>query len=490
MRRSGSSSCMLRPKSSLSSDDLQKMAEEPPLTVTMINTTRLATYSTERYYMLSELEHNASSLEFVCDLPSTLSDNHVSSQLQEAKKTDSPSRESAVSRSRSQPRLPPHVMLYLLWRPNTYPSPRAFVEGPVMDNVKRILELGGDDVATLFEAAALASSPGPSPSSSPLSPQFGDGITNGGGNGAVGQRTSFGGHVSLRADSARAVMVDTRTKIYLCVERLSPPPSSRDATAGDALLPNIEISEMDDENETDDNVRASAEEASVDDEARRLRQHAVETQIAEAVAKTVSTHPILRGIVEGVSVGTTAEVRAAPGLEVCLKAVTHGTGERRRQARVLQRRKLRLSADEDNVYQKDPMRSPVCLVAPHPDDLVGLDPEAEADAAQGVIQSITVAEWNGNGDGVCFASRGMESWRKANGLESEVSNTALAAGSIKSSRKKSRASRSSSYNDDAEDIAQTMVVAFMIAVAAFLWTKYRESIWAALFEMLQRIYER
>ena len=57
-----------------------------------------------------------------------------------------------------------------------------------------------------------------------------------------------------------------------------------------------------------------------------------------------------------------------------------------------------------------------------------------------------------------------------------------------SARKRARqrlSKRSSKYggcDSEAEEIAQTMVVAFLIATLAFLWTKYRESIWNNLFE--------
>ena len=139
------------------------------------------------------------------------------------------------------------------------------------------------------------------------------------------------------------------------------------------------------------------------------------------------------------------------------------------------------------------MRSPICLMVPDPDDLVGLDPEEDADAVKGAIQSITVAEWNGNGDAVCFASRAMEEWRNRHGLENEAAPPGSPS-RLTSARKRARqrlSKRSSKYgggDNEAEEIAQTMVVAFVIATLAFLWTKYRESIWNYLFETIQGIY--
>ena len=500
----------------MSSEDLRKLAEEPPLTITMVNTTRLATYSTERYYMLSELEQNASSVEFVCDHGGSAGiggpQQHVPLQAQaqngeEEKAPQSPS----PTRSSS---LPPYVLLYLLWRPNTYPSPRSFVEGPVLDNVRRILELGGDEehVSKLFDGGGGGSSTNSSPSTSPTTPS--KPLFSFGGNGSIAaapaatRRASFGRRASYRDNSTgKTVTVDARTKLYVCIDRISPP-SSAAAEGGHGLglgLDSTGIISEDTTKENGDDTNGdplhSSEYSdihslrSADEQARRQRQHAVETQIAEAVAKTISTHPILRGVVEGVSVGTTAEVRAAPALEVCLKAITHGSGERRRQGRALQRRQMtdiaRGHSSNGSYVQVDPMRSPICLMAPDPDDLVGLDPEEDADAVKGAIQSITVAEWNGNGDAVCFASRAMEEWRKRNGLENEAA-TPGSPSRMTSARKRARqrlTKRSNKYDDgEAEDIAQTMVVAFVIAALAFLWTKYRESIWNNLFEAIQGIY--
>ena len=500
----------------MSSEDLRKLAEEPPLTITMINTTRLATYSTERYYMLSELEQNASSVEFVCDHGGSGGisgpQQHMSQSKAQAQNGEEEKAFQSPSPTRSSS-LPPYVLLYLLWRPNTYPSPRSFVEGPVLDNVRRILELGGDEehVSKLFDGGSSTNS---SPSTSPTTPSkplfsFG-GNDNMGAAPATTRGVSFGRRASYRDNSTgKTVTVDARTKIYVCIDRISPPPSAA-AEGGHGLGLGLDSTGIISEGNTNDGGRVSNGDPlrtpehsdihslrSADEQARRQRQHAVETQIAEAVAKTISTHPILRGVVEGVSVGTTAEVRAAPALEVCLKAITHGSGERRRQGRALQRRQMtdiaRGHSSNGSYVQVDPMRSPICLMVPDPDDLVGLDPEEDADAVKGAIQSITVAEWNGNGDAVCFASRAMEEWRKRNGLENEAAPPGSPS-RMTSARKRARqrlSRRSNKYDDsEAEDIAQTMVVAFVIAALAFLWTKYRESIWSKLFEAIQGIYDK
>jgi len=482
----------------MSSEDLRKLAEEPPLTITMVNTTRLATYSTERYYMLSELEQNASSVEFVCDHGAggstvDVDPQHIS-QSQPAQNEDQTAPRPQPRAAPSRHVLPPYVLLYVLWRPNTYPSPRSFVEGPILDNLRRILELGGDEehASKLFDGNNASPS---SLSTSPTAP--------------FGRRASFRGNV----------VVDTRTKVYVCIDRISPPPSAAAEGVGLGLGlglgPGISPAGISEGNHMNDHVDVTSNGdplrtsqhsdihslRSSDEQARRLRQHAVETQIAEAVAKAISTHPILRSVVEGVSVGTTAEVRAAPALEVCLKAVTHGSGERRRQGRTLQRRQMfniargyGASSSNDSHPQVDPMRSPICLVVPDPDDLVGLDPTEDADAVKGAVQSITVAEWNGNGDAVCFASRAMGEWRKRHGLDDEAvspgSPSRMASARKRARQRLRKSSNSSRHDSEAEEIAQTMAVAFIIATLAFLWTKYRESIWNYLFEAIQGVYDR
>ena len=56
MRRSGSSSCMLRPKNSFSAEDLQRLASETKPTTTVLTVNKLPSYCTDRLYMLSELQ--------------------------------------------------------------------------------------------------------------------------------------------------------------------------------------------------------------------------------------------------------------------------------------------------------------------------------------------------------------------------------------------------------------------------------------------------
>ena len=109
-------------------------------------------------------------------------------------------------------------------------------------------------------------------------------------------------------------------------------------------------------------------------------QHTAE-QMARQVSLTLRTH------IQGITVGLADHPRAAPGLEACMEAVSVGTHDRRR-------------------HNHD--KSAVGVVAISADDLIG--DQVEADAAQGVLQSITAAEWNGYGDLECFSKRAHQHW--------------------------------------------------------------------------------
>jgi hypothetical protein len=243
----------------------------------MINTQKLPTYSTERFYMLSELEIKAHSTMFLCDFndedetqdtaESSISGEHVMSTR------DTPS----------------HAILYLLSRPEQTSNVRAFADGHIAAALKQ------------YNTLATQDSP----------------------------------------------------HLYLVVDIV-------------AVYP-----------EKDDTDGA------------RLRHFQVNVHTAEKLCRQVAQS--FRCSLEGVTVGISNHVRAAPGLEACLDAVGVGARDRRRF----------ISPDE---------KSPVGLVALHPQDLLGLENQQVTDAVQGVLQSRTCAEWNGNGNLVTFARRAHSAW--------------------------------------------------------------------------------
>jgi hypothetical protein len=119
MRRSGSSSCLLKPKS------LKEDGEA--LSVTVLNTLQLPSYSTERFYMLSEIEVKAHSTLFLCDLTDDCD------QTQDTVETSS-----NLSQEDPETQFPPFCILYILWRPNMVSSVRAFTEGVIQDYIQKL----------------------------------------------------------------------------------------------------------------------------------------------------------------------------------------------------------------------------------------------------------------------------------------------------------------------------------------------------------------
>jgi len=116
MRRTGSSSCLLKPKKSLSQHDLAVLHDKAP-TATVLTVNRLPPYVTDRLYMLSELQVHAHSLQFLCDL----------------------------KKNGTKPSLPASIILYLRWKPDTYPTPISFADGPLSECVRQCLIANGDD---------------------------------------------------------------------------------------------------------------------------------------------------------------------------------------------------------------------------------------------------------------------------------------------------------------------------------------------------------
>jgi hypothetical protein len=122
IRRSGSSSCILKPRAALSNEDIQNKS---PLSVTMVNNTALPTYSTERYYMLSEIELNGHSTLFLCDYscdqtPDTVPESDT---------------------SEGEHPFPAHLLLYILWKPDMVCSPKALAKGVIRDALNQLKSL-------------------------------------------------------------------------------------------------------------------------------------------------------------------------------------------------------------------------------------------------------------------------------------------------------------------------------------------------------------
>ena len=262
---------MLKPKS------LKEDGES--LSVTVLNTLQLPSYSTERFYMLSEIELRAHSTLFLCDYDCDQTEETVEST-------------GSDHSLHSEPKFPPFCVLYILWKPQMVSSAKAFAEGMIQDYVQKI-----------------------------------------------------------KSSSST-------TKIYLLVEILVP-------------------------------------EGHMDDDPAKRRRYHAQVDLAQTLARRVARTVELRTFIEGITIGVANHVRAAPGLDVAMEAVSIGSKTRRR-------------------YNNN-SRSIIGVISYHPDDLLGLA-DSETDAAQDVLQSITCAEWSGYGDLKSFANRAHAQWCDENGV--------------------------------------------------------------------------
>ena len=99
-----------------------------------------------------------------------------------------------------------------------------------------------------------------------------------------------------------------------------------------------------------------------------IDRQGTETALAEQLARTASSHPILRQHTEGITVGVASHPRAAPGLEAIVEAILVGNRDRRNLSQSL-----------------------LGVLSPHPEHLLGLQDPQKTDAAQGVQQSLICA---------------------------------------------------------------------------------------------------
>ena len=121
-------------------------------------------------------------------------------------------------------------------------------------------------------------------------------------------------------------------------------------------------------------------------------QYESHVTLVEQIARSISMQ--LRDDLCGLTIGISNHVRAAPGLDKCMEAICWGSKDRRKSI--------------------GDSRSSIGVVTQHPDDLLGL--QKDPDAAQGVLQSYTCAEWSGNGDILSFAKRTHTQWCTKNNM--------------------------------------------------------------------------
>jgi hypothetical protein len=153
-----------------------------------------------------------------------------------------------------------------------------------------------------------------------------------------------------------------------------------------------------------------------------LRKYQSQVATVEQLARCIATE--LRDEIQGLTVGISNHVRAAPGLEKCMEALEWGSKDRRRTKQQVQAQcqpQLQSQSHYGAAGYDHLSRSSIGIVTRHPDDLVGL--QKDPDAAQNVMQSYTCAEWNGNGDIQSFAKRAHVRWCMTHDVELEEDGT-------------------------------------------------------------------
>lgn len=422
--------------------------------VTVIHTDDLPNYSSERYYMLSEIQLKAHSIIFLRDLfprldgggdddndddthdlssagssivvEDSISDDHTKDDSRIHRTHDEneereryPAKVHSFTDTRHDTTdmpsqsLPFYVILYLLWRPDgLHPTPEAYA--------KQVVNVAIDQIFYLY-------------------------------------RTQDKGDTD---DDSLSCSSDPC--IYLVVDRLV----YRDGCNSQS---------------------ASFRES--------------EIEICEQLIGIIATDMDLnlRSIVQGVTVGLSNDFRAAPGLEICMDSILVGDAERRHYAQDKMRKRNTELTIIRNSRDVDPSRSCIGIVTEYPDDLTGCGPSSgETDAAQDLsLHTRSSGNWSGKGSYLNYAARAQQKWREMwNFHEWEVHDEFDLKNigneySILRRRNKKKNSQESQQEEESsmmhylpsrrlkqrtEQIADMMVIGFLSFVATMLWKQYDQEI--------------
>jgi hypothetical protein len=430
MRRPSSSSCLLLPRGSYDEGDVttesSALSPNGTLSVTIISKEKLPSYSSERFFLLAEVEVHAQPTAFL----STGDNDNGTTSTQASDDTDDDEAVVAVAaavgvstlsplsfqnhnsvavepgdESLYPPPLPPNILLYLLWKPSQTNDPVVFTESHILDAVVRLQE--AVDLVKHSDAYAMIGFERRRNGDS-------EALTNTelrrSANGTE-NHTSFGNDSNSELQNSSEQVIDSsdsrpKAALYIVVDRLMPIEADQD-----------DYAEMEE-----------SESAKSDNNSTR-KSHTQQEELAERLARTVASHPLLRTVTQGITVGVSNHVRAAPGLEACVQAITLGATDRRRLGnQTLLPTTCPVPPVATPPFSSlDSKKSLLGLVAVTPSDLLGLQDATVTDAAQGVWQSKITAEWNGCGDLHSFATRVHSQWRRAHGLpEPSRATTGLA----------------------------------------------------------------
>ena len=436
MRRSGSSSCILLPK---------EESEGEALSVTICHTEQLPKYSSERFYVLSELEVNGHSTVF-------LDEEEECNDTQETEESSTSEDRGIAGRSSTSDGYPPYIILYLLWPPEV--NARNFVEGTILMSIKTLEGL--TTVVPSISEERLSSSLSRNSSRVSLLRTHDSGANSTGEDvtdthGRIPSRPKEEDkHQALNssADSSKPIAesslsksqstsslrsISRGSKVYLVVERVCP-------------------------------GKSDTSEISKDHSDAEQRRYEVQVDIAERLARMVASHSYLRTVFEGITVGVANHYRAAPALEGCLDSILVGSQDRRKYF-------SKSSGDELTTNTK----SLIGMVTSSSSDLLGYQ-EQEADAVQGVLQCRICAEWSGRGTLQTFARRAHKVWRNQAGLPAEEARQYPFFNSSGLRR------RRGAYGDPTDSLelgpsdlfSALLTMCFWVAVGAYIWENWRE----------------
>ena len=371
LKRVGSSKCLQQQDRKRTNE---QQSQSGVRTVTLVNTEDLPSYSTERYYVLSEIEMKAHSIQFL----STLAENDGYSRHLNDDDSDDKTQELSLSshsledhginvdesahqtlrHERNSPKaaLPPSVLLYLLWRPDCiYNTPSSYAEFVIQPAVRSLMNVYNcplpDDNQELDQT-----------------------------------------------DKNNGISNLNKPCIYVVIDRI--------------VMPN-NMGQIREDIENEDDF-------TLQQQIQLEQKKKDELVIAEELIRKVSmdSEMKLRHIIKGITVGLSDNVRAAPGLEICMDAIVVGDSERRRFHAKQKRSstsKRNATTVQDTCWKfEQSNRSSIGLIAEYTDDLTGLDPAQETDAVQtGLnlhVRSFGV--WEANGHIMNFALQSQQLWRK------------------------------------------------------------------------------
>ncbi|GKZ00745.1 hypothetical protein MPSEU_001026400 [Mayamaea pseudoterrestris] len=352
----GSSSAPLSPKGAAAP------SSSPLPSVTLLSVENMPSYSSERSYLLSELEQCVRETIYLEQLEST-KNNVKTKELEHS--------------SLLHPR---YIVLYLQWEASL--GPEDFLQSVLLPSVTRLQD-------------ALAA----------ITPQSNE----------TGEESK---------QSQKQQSLDSLLNLYVVVDRLD-------------ILP---VGEIDILNGKDENKNSQDDDTSNnnDDEAHFLF-HWHQEDLSRSLARQVATHPQLRPMLQGITVGVSNNTRAAPGLDaICTHALPVGSEDRYRQ--------YGSSLDKDaestgpsgmmtNSSNGETGKTLISIASISSDTLLGWHASADActnGASAGadsapvstpivatdapLNQFRVVAEWNAQGNLQSFGQRAHAEWRRCKGL--------------------------------------------------------------------------